>query len=394
MQALLRFLLSRLWLVLSLLVGLMQAVVLAWLEFLLLTDSRVGTLAWLGIAVLLAVLNVWLVPLLGALRGRGGAWRRLSGIYMGLAAAVMLAGGVVLASWLGSFLVRVGSWGEASDLFRSASIVAVLALVATLFWGFSGGQQRIATTRQRLALTGLRPGSQALRVVQISDLHIGNGFEGTRLARAVDRINALQPDLIVITGDLFDFDPIENEASALPLARLEAPLGIFAVLGNHDFHAGFESVARAIADAAPNVRLLRDEIVRVATPGPFYLAGIDDPGCDWAARDIEVGTLAELAEGLPRDGPTLLLVHRPEVFPQAARLGFPLVLAGHTHGGQVALPGPGVHLNPARLISRFDRGIYHEQAATLYVNRGLGVAGPAFRLNCPREITVLELTPG
>ena len=87
----------------------------------------------------------------------------------------------------------------------------------------------------------------------------------------------------------------------------------------------------------------------------------------------------------------LLLVHRPELFPQAARLGFDLVLAGHTHGGQLALPTPGGALNVARIITRYTRGLYRENGCVLYVNRGLGMAGPAIRFNCPREIALLEL---
>jgi hypothetical protein len=86
-----------------------------------------------------------------------------------------------------------------------------------------------------------------------------------------------------------------------------------------------------------------------------------------------------------------LLVHRPEAFPQAARLGFPLVLAGHTHGGQLALPTPGGPWNLARIVTRFTRGRYQLESSTLYVSRGVGVGGPALRVNCSREITTLEL---
>ncbi len=84
-------------------------------------------------------------------------------------------------------------------------------------------------------------------------------------------------------------------------------------------------------------------------------------------------------------------MHRPEAFPQAARLGFPLVLAGHTHGGQLAFPTPGGRINFAALITRFTRGLYRENGAALYVNRGVGFAGPMIRFNCRREITTIEL---
>ena len=84
-------------------------------------------------------------------------------------------------------------------------------------------------------------------------------------------------------------------------------------------------------------------------------------------------------------------MHRPEAFAQAVRLGFPLVLAGHTHGGQLALPTPGGRFNLASFVTPFTRGVFREGGTTMYVNRGLGVGGPAMRINCPREIATIEL---
>jgi len=106
---------------------------------------------------------------------------------------------------------------------------------------------------------------------------------------------------------------------------------------------------------------------------------------------LEVEGLARVAAARPVDGPSLLLVHRPEVFEQAARLGFPLVLAGHTHGGQLALPTPGGRYNLARLVTPLTRGLYRSGASVLYVNRGLGFGGPPLRINCPREIASFVL---
>ena len=99
-----------------------------------------------------------------------------------------------------------------------------------------------------------------------------------------------------------------------------------------------------------------------------------------------------VATSLPQDGPALLLVHRPQVFAQAARLGFPLVLTGHTHGGQLALPTPGGRYNLALVMTGFTRGPYQLGRSMMYVNRGIGVAGPAVRFNCHREVAMLELT--
>jgi hypothetical protein len=209
----------------------------------------------------------------------------------------------------------------------------------------------------------------------------------------VERTNALEPDLIVITGDIFDFDPAFIEDGLRRLAELRARCGVYAILGNHDVYTGTDRVVAGFAALAPGIRLLRDEIVELPLPGKLYLAGVEDPGPDWSARRLELPAIERLASQRPDDGPTLLLVHRPEAFPQAARLGFPLVLAGHTHGGQLALPTPGGPWNLARIVTRFTRGRYQLANSTLYVTRGVGVGGPALRVNCSREITTLELAP-
>ncbi len=166
---------------------------------------------------------------------------------------------------------------------------------------------------------------------------------------------------------------------------------MYAVLGNHDVYTGTEVVVDALARRAPSLRLLRDERIRLPVDAPLYLAGVDDPGRNWTAQALEFEALETLGSSHPEDGPTVLLVHRPEAFPQASRLGFPLVLAGHTHGGQIALPTPGGRYNLARVITRFSRGTYRENGSLLYVNRGAGFGGPALRFNCPREIATIEL---
>ena len=137
----------------------------------------------------------------------------------------------------------------------------------------------------------------------------------------VERSNALEPDLIVITGDIFDFDPAFIEDGLRRLAELRARCGVYAILGNHDIYTGTQRVVAGFAAFAPGIRLLRDEIVKLPLPEPLYLAGVEDPGPDWSARGLELPAIERLAGERAADGPTLLLVHRPEAFPQAARLG-------------------------------------------------------------------------
>jgi len=362
--------------------------------------GRPGPGLALGCALALGLTsaNVLVLPFIRRALRRHGPASVIAHGYTAIGFATILMGAVIGAAWAG-FLPLAALLGAAGlgpksllQVFRVATLPVVGALVFMLIWGFTGGQARIERTSLRIPLRGLPEALRGLRVVQISDLHIGNAMEGAKLKRLLGDVNSLEPDLIALTGDLFDFDPAAVEPGAKLLGELHAPFGVYAVLGNHDVYAGREHVARALAKHAPGLRLLRGEIVRVPTPAPLYVAGVEDPGKDWTAKG-ELPELNALGRELPKDGPVLLLVHRPEAFPQAAKLGFPLVLAGHTHGGQIALPTPGGHWNPARAVTGFYRGLYHatEHRSILYVNRGLGVAGPRIRFNCPREIATLEL---
>jgi len=356
-----------------------------------------GGLALLA-ALLVAVNALAVHPVRRRIRRRDAAGRLarlyvdagVSTLLLGATLAVVGGAAVLLAGLLGA----VGAApGLASQIFHAASGGGVALVAAALAWGFTGGQARVERTRVRLPVPGLAPELAGLRVVQASDLHIGNRLDGRRLERMVDRINAQEPDIVVLTGDLFDFDPACVEDGARRLGRLRARCGVYAILGNHDIRTGAEIVARGLARFAPGLRLLRDEIVRLPLPAPLYLAGSEDPGNDWSARGMELPSLQRLADARASDGPTLLLIHRPELFGQAARLGFPIAIAGHTHGGQLALPTPGGHWNLARIVTPMTRGLFRRGDSVMYVNRGLGVGGPALRINCPREIATLELVP-
>jgi predicted MPP superfamily phosphohydrolase len=389
---------SNLFITLGLLLGAMQVVVGHWVTVVMAGRPGPGLLLGLVLAAALVGANGVAIPFLRRARRRGGWGGRVARLYMAAGLGTLLLGLVILAAWGGflpvaGLLAAFGVSGESVfQTFRLLTVPVVASLAFMIVWGFTLGQKRVEHTRVRIRVEDLHDAHRALRIVQISDLHIGNGMEGETLRRMVERVNALEPDVIALTGDLFDFDPRFIDEGARGLGGLSARLGIYAVLGNHDTYTGTDQVVEGLARHASGIRLLRDEIE--AVPGvepPLYMAGIEDPGRDWSARGVELPALDALAALRPTDGPTVLLVHRPELFPQASRLGFRVVLAGHTHGGQLALPTPGGRLNLARLVFRFHRGLYELGGATLYVNRGLGVAGPAIRFNCAREITTIEL---
>jgi len=396
-----RALFERLFVNLALALGLCQALLAYWTVRVALGSQALSGAGLAALALCLLAGNASAVgPVRRAIR-RPDFFGGLARLYLNAGVSTLLLGTALCAVGLAGLLVAglLGAVGAAPEVaaqgFRAASVAAVALVGGALAWGFTGGQARVERSRVRIEVPGLSPRLAGLRIVQASDLHIGNRLEGARLARMVERVHALDPDLVVLTGDLFDFDPAVVEQGARELGRLHARHGVYAILGNHDVRVGAERIARALARHAPGLRLLRDESVRLPLPEPLYLAGVEDPGNDWSARGVELPALARLAAARASDGPTLLLAHRPEHFAQAVRLGFPLVIAGHTHGGQLALPTPGGHWNLARLVTRYTRGVFRSGGSVMYVNRGLGVGGPALRFNCPRELATLELaSPG
>lgn len=261
--------------------------------------------------------------------------------------------------------------------------------------GYTLGQRALIVTRLPLAVNGLPPDLSGFRIVQVSDLHIGQYLDVDELEDHVRQVNELAPDLVCITGDLVDSR--EGCARAFPvLARLRARHGVVVVLGNHDVVAGAEVVTAMLRRLTP-FTVLRNATMRIASEDGrgLTIIGIDDLGRDWARGVTEHPALEPLASAVSDAEPFVVLSHRPDCFPQAARLGAAAMLSGHTHGGQVGLPAwPGGRaLNLARLFTAFDRGVFRSGDATLYVNRGLGFAFERVRLFTPREIACLELHP-
>ena len=302
------------------------------------------------------------------------------GLFLGLAAipwAVSLIVGA--APWLGSayfWMVNVG-----------------LAVIASLMLhGYTLGARALTVTRLEVPVPDLAPALDGLRIVHLSDLHVGQYLDLGELADHVRRVNALEPDVVCITGDIVD-RAWTCEPAFPVLAGLRAPRGIFVTLGNHDVYAGAGVVTSALRALTP-FTVLRNAHAEVRVNGAVLpVVGVDDLGRDWARGVPEHPALSGLAAGLPPGRPWLLLSHRPDCFAQAARLGVSLMLSGHTHGGQLALPARGGRRarNLAEFITAFDRGTYRQGDSTLYVNRGLGFTGQKIRLFTPREVACIEL---
>lgn len=276
--------------------------------------------------------------------------------------------------------------------FGRAVDVGLAGIIGLFVLGYTAGRRALEVTRLTIRVEGLPAALDGFRIVQLSDLHLGTHLRPKELAAHVARVNALEPDLVCITGDIVD--RAETCAVAFPvLAGLRARHGVVATLGNHDFGAGADAVAAALREHTL-FTVLRDARVDVTVEhARLAILGVDDLGLDWARGAPEHPALPRLAASVAPELPFVVLSHRPDCFPQAAALGASLMLSGHTHGGQIGLPSPlGRRVrNLAEFITRFDRGIYRHGRATLYVNRGLGFTGQPIRLFTAREIAVLEL---
>ncbi len=264
------------------------------------------------------------------------------------------------------------------------SALVLLAGILLLYARFVE-PRRLQLCRVPLRLPHLPPVFNGLRVVQLSDLHLGGWLQPLRLRAWLERVNDLQPDLVVITGDFVD------ETADRPLDELLAPLRtlqspVIAVPGNHDHRRGVEQVCAALS--ACGLRVLRNQVHTLRRDGAqLHIAGLGDQA--WQDDDLDA-----LLEQLP-PGPAILLAHEPDVADLAdAGERFMLQLSGHTHGGQVCPPR-----SRRALISPSWGQYYHsglERAGNLivYVNRGLGMIRPWLRFNCRPEITLLELSSG
>ncbi len=290
---------------------------------------------------------------------------------------------LLLALWLArKFLPQLPALSFSSGQWAAGLLALSLLLSATAV----RQALRVPDVHKfNLVLPRLPRALDGLRIVQLSDLHISPAFPRDWVRAVVDRVNALKPDLIVITGDLADGPPARRNEDIAPLAHLRAPLGVFSCAGNHEYYWGYQGWMKK--SRAQGIHPLENAHVVLETRGrQLVLAGVTDQAAP--AFGLPGPDIPQALAGVPPDATRIMLAHRPRLIAQSAEENVDLQLSGHTHGGQLA----GVNQLVAFFNDGFLAGNYHAGDATLYVSPGSGLwAGFPLRLLVPSEITEITL---
>jgi len=348
-------------------------------------------------AALLAVLalSALTAPLGLGLRRAAGRARLLQ-----VASRIGLVGIGLLSSLLVLTLLRelgllllwlvvhvVPAWLDAGALraveVASARAVAGVALVVTL-WGFLNARRTAAVRRVDVPIAGLPAGLHGFTIAQLSDLHVGPTIRRRYVERVVAAVNALDADLVAITGDLVDGSVRELAPHVAPLADLRSREGTFFVTGNHEYYSGAAAWMAELRRLGLTV-LANEHVAIRRGEATLVLAGVNDFSAGHFDRDGASDPKRALA-GSPPAAVRLLLAHQPRSAEAAEDAGFDLQLSGHTHGGQF-LPWNFL----VRLQQPFTAGLRRWRGMWVYTSRGTGYWGPPKRFGAPSEISLLRL---
>ena len=291
---------------------------------------------------------------------------------------------------------------------RNLSILAGLLILAAaaLAYSYFIEPNRLVVREDEIGITGLDPAFDGLRIALISDIHGGsNGASAENIRRVVEAANAQEPDVTVLLGDYVSQgstrQPTHERPLRMPvreiadnLAGLRAKHGVFAVLGNHDGWYGDAEIAAELTRVG--YRVLQNEIAVIRQNGvPLRLLGLKDhlKLDSWDKFDV---TVRSTVAAYPKEGQIIVLEHSPEIlyilnFWKHLNPDLKLMLAGHTHGGQVWLPIVGAPLVPSSVGQRYVRGHIEEQGIDMYVTSGVGTSILPFRFMVPPEVAVVTL---
>jgi predicted MPP superfamily phosphohydrolase len=244
-------------------------------------------------------------------------------------------------------------------------------------------RRSLTLSEAEVAIPGLDPAFDGLKVLLATDIHAGPFASPQAIEDAFSRLLTVSPDLILLGGDFTSSCVDEFERTAAAFSCLRAPLGVYGVLGNHDHYTRNPALLRSLI-ADQGIQMLDNSSVEIRRgQGRLRLAGIDD--LEMGCPDLDAAL-----EGWSRQEPCVLLSHNPDVFFEAARRDIPLVLSGHTHGGQIRVPGLPVIVRQSRF--RLDEGRYRFGRSQLVVSRGMGATGLPLRVHCSPEAVLLRFS--
>jgi predicted MPP superfamily phosphohydrolase len=291
---------------------------------------------------------------------------------------------VRIAATIGRITMERAPMAPERRLFLNRGLAAAVAVIA-LVLGLTGlreGLHRVRVKKIRISLRRIRPTRVGYRIVQLTDLHVGPTIGRDFIEDVVAQTNALNPDLVVITGDLVD-GTVEQLADAVaPLANLKPKDGVYFVTGNHEYYSGVDEWLAHLATLG--IRALRNERVSIGANDGFDLAGVDDyTGHGFPGHGPN---LTRALAGRDRGRVLILLAHQPKQVYEAAQTDVDLQLSGHTHGGQMF---PFNFL--VRLQQPYVAGFHMHEGTGIYVSNGTGYWGPPMRVGTQAEITQIEL---
>jgi predicted MPP superfamily phosphohydrolase len=349
-----------------------------------LSESIVRTSAWIlgafAVSIPAAVVTSRLVP------PRWSRWW-VTPVYLWLGTAFLLALSSIAVDLVHAALALatpvLDPPGPAPDRARAGAVAALVVGLAASVWAAREGR-RVRVERVDVRLDRLPAELDGLRIVQISDLHVGPTVDRQFVEHVVTTVNDLAPDLVAITGDLVDASVDDLERDVASLATLRSTWGTWFVTGNHEYHAGADRWCAHLGRLG--IRVLSNERVELKRDGhAIDLAGIVDP----EAACLGLGPAPDLGRavaGRDTSRPLILLAHRPGAIHEAVRHGVDLQLSGHTHGGQLWPMGWLL-----RLGQPIVAGLAKVGDTVVYVSRGTGHSGPPMRLGARAEITELVL---
>lgn len=312
-----------------------------------------------------------------------------------MSVSLIIAAAIVLGLLLFLFqMVRsLGKRGWANaptwkKAIRIATWLIPLLLFSMVFWGFFIEPNRLVLHQEGVQIDKWPADLSGLRIALIGDVHTGAWFiDDRKLQRIVDLTNQQQPDLIVLLGDYMVANSwhghrVEPEVTAAALKNLKAPLGVYAVLGNHDWWYNGEKVRNAFEQNG--IHVLENEIAEIKwRDNSFWLAGLSDL---WTRPQHINETIAKV----PLGATVIALTHNPDIFPRLPQ-SVPLLLAAHTHGGQVTLPLIGAAVVPSDYGQKYTAGHVFENGHHLFVTTGIGTSILPVRFRVPPEIVILKI---